>query len=437
MAHVVRTLANFRSPFAVRGGGHMPIPDAANINSTGVLLASLKLRELELSQDASTVKVGAGNHWGDVYEYLEPYQLTVVGGRMGVVGVSGFVLGGGISFFGNQYGWASSNVAQYDCVLANGTVINAKADNEHADLFWALRGGGNSFAIVTAFHLKTVPLPTFAVGSVNYAETVSGEEFLDSVYNFAVNGSSDPKAHIVPMAAWNPAERRMEYSSMLFYHGDDTNPAALHNFTSAMEARTNTFRLRGSMHDWALEADPPNQATFGLRNRFYLHTIRAHREAVQVVHDTFLDFIATELSGVIGYQFTTAFMVIPESFALAAQANGGDPAGLDPSRAPYIWVQEVWTWTNPADDALISSAFDSMHARIEANLDELLGPGDDDVRDPFIHLNHADYVQPVFEGYPNASLARLREVRDKYDPDLVFTELMDGGWKFFKAYSGE
>lgn len=139
MAHVVRALANFRSPFAVRGGGHMPIPDAANINSTGVLLASLKLRELELSQDASTVKVGAGNHWGDVYEYLEPYQLTVVGGRMGVVGVSGFVLGGGVSFFGNQYGWASSNVAQYDVssrtlffsLLANHSAVRTRKRHCH------------------------------------------------------------------------------------------------------------------------------------------------------------------------------------------------------------------------------------------------------------------------------------------------------------------
>ncbi|KAK7698714.1 hypothetical protein SLS64_012325 [Diaporthe eres] len=103
----------------------MPIPDAANIDSRGVLLASSGFDQLKLSEDKSTIEVGAGNKWGQVYEYLAHYKLTVVGGRAGLVGVPGFLLGGGISFFGNEYGWASANVVQYDCVLANGDIVSS------------------------------------------------------------------------------------------------------------------------------------------------------------------------------------------------------------------------------------------------------------------------------------------------------------------------
>lgn len=117
MSHAVRTLTAFDVPFAIRGGGHMPIVGAANIGSSGVLLSSSKLSQLRLSEDKSTVTVGPGNRWGNVYEYLEPDGLTVVGGRLGVVGVPGFLLGGGISFFGNEHGWASANVKSVEVSL--------------------------------------------------------------------------------------------------------------------------------------------------------------------------------------------------------------------------------------------------------------------------------------------------------------------------------
>lgn len=61
----------------------MPIANAANINSSGVLLSSSGMTQLQLSDDQSTVEIGAGNKWGEVYEYLEPFKLAVVGGRSG------------------------------------------------------------------------------------------------------------------------------------------------------------------------------------------------------------------------------------------------------------------------------------------------------------------------------------------------------------------
>lgn len=114
MSFAVTTIAGSGVQFAIQGGGHMPIAGAANIDSSGIMLSSSGLNQLILSEDGSTVSVGPGNRWGDVYGYLEPTGKMVVGGRMGIVGVPGFLLGGGISFFSYEYGWASANIASYE-----------------------------------------------------------------------------------------------------------------------------------------------------------------------------------------------------------------------------------------------------------------------------------------------------------------------------------
>jgi hypothetical protein len=86
----------------------MPIADAANINSTGVQISSTNLQTLHLSEDKQTMSIGPGPRWGDVFEYLDGTNVTVVGGRLPPVGVPGLLLGGGISYFSSMHGLASS-----------------------------------------------------------------------------------------------------------------------------------------------------------------------------------------------------------------------------------------------------------------------------------------------------------------------------------------
>ena len=86
----------------------MPIADAANINSTGVQISSTNLNTLKLSDDRKTMSIGPGPRWGDVFEFLDGTNLTVVGGRLAPVGVPGLLLGGGISYFSNAHGLSSA-----------------------------------------------------------------------------------------------------------------------------------------------------------------------------------------------------------------------------------------------------------------------------------------------------------------------------------------
>lgn len=86
----------------------MPITDAANINSPGVLISSTNLNTFKLSKDNRTLSIGPGQDWGKVYNYLNGTNLMVLGARQVTVGVPGFLLGGGISFYGYEHGLAST-----------------------------------------------------------------------------------------------------------------------------------------------------------------------------------------------------------------------------------------------------------------------------------------------------------------------------------------
>lgn len=91
----------------------MPIPGYANTDG-GVLIGLTDLNQITLSADKSYVSVGPGRRWEEVYSYLQTYGLVALGGRVGIVGVPGLLLGGGISFYSNQYGFAADNVIAYE-----------------------------------------------------------------------------------------------------------------------------------------------------------------------------------------------------------------------------------------------------------------------------------------------------------------------------------
>jgi hypothetical protein len=91
----------------------MPISGYANING-GVLIGLTNLNQLQLCADKSHVPVGPGNRWEDVYKYLEPYGPVALGGRVGNAGVPGLLLGVGISFYSNQYGFSANNIIEYE-----------------------------------------------------------------------------------------------------------------------------------------------------------------------------------------------------------------------------------------------------------------------------------------------------------------------------------
>jgi hypothetical protein len=117
-------------------------------------------------------------------------------------------------------------------------------------------------------------------------------------------------------------------------------------------------------------------------------------------------------------------MPVPISFFEASKANGGDPQSVDTSSGTQIFVEESITCIGSLSDADV----DKFYADTNAKITSLLEAKNKKIL-KFLYMNDANALQPVFDGYPASSIERLKNIRAKYDPDRVYTNLMPGGWK--------
>lgn len=141
------------TPIAVRGGGH----SAWGTVPGGVVVDLAGLRDIRVDASRGTVAVGGGATWGEVARTLAGFGLGVSSGDTASVGVGGLTLGGGIGWMVRAWGLAADQLVGAQLVTADGEVVETSI-TEHPDLFWALRGGGGNFGVVTRFDFAAHPL---------------------------------------------------------------------------------------------------------------------------------------------------------------------------------------------------------------------------------------------------------------------------------------
>ncbi len=146
-----------RLDLAIRGGGH----NGAGLGSVddGVVLDLSRMKGIRVDPDARTVRVEAGCTWGELDHATHAFGLATPSGMISTTGVAGLTLGGGVGHLSRKYGLSIDNLLAADVVLADGRFVTASA-SEHPDLFWALRGGGGNFGVVTSFLFRTYPVAT-------------------------------------------------------------------------------------------------------------------------------------------------------------------------------------------------------------------------------------------------------------------------------------
>jgi FAD/FMN-containing dehydrogenase len=157
-ADVATALAFARShdlPLAVRGGGHNVAGTA--VVDDGVVIDLSPMRDVRMDPTLGTVHVQGGATWADVDRVTAPLGLATPGGVVSETGVAGLALSGGVSAQRRRDGMTVDNIVAAEVVLADGRVVRASA-SEHPDLYWALRGGGGNFGVVTSFELRLHPL---------------------------------------------------------------------------------------------------------------------------------------------------------------------------------------------------------------------------------------------------------------------------------------
>jgi FAD/FMN-containing dehydrogenase len=166
VARVIRFAREHDLPLAIKAGGH----NGGGLGSVddGVVIDLSLLKEVTVDPAARTVRVGGGCLWGEVDAATQPHGLAVPAGIISTTGVAGLTLGGGHGYLTRRYGLTIDNLLSAELVLADGIRVTASAD-EHPDLFWAIRGGGGNFGVVTAFTFTAQPVDTIVGGPTFWA----------------------------------------------------------------------------------------------------------------------------------------------------------------------------------------------------------------------------------------------------------------------------
>ncbi|MPZ63150.1 MAG: FAD-binding protein [Propionibacteriales bacterium] len=152
-------------PISIRSGGHGP---GFGTNDGGLVIDLSPFDQVEILDDQRRlVRIGTGARWIDVANALGPHGLAISSGDTTKVGVGGLILGGGMGWLVRKCGLTIDSLVAADVVTADGRTLRASAD-EHPDLFWAIRGGGGNFGVVTAFELVATPVRNVLAGTITY-----------------------------------------------------------------------------------------------------------------------------------------------------------------------------------------------------------------------------------------------------------------------------
>ena len=305
----------------------MPARGHASINK-GVLIVTSNLQALSLVSapnkfNQEYLKVGAGLNWGKIYNFLDQYDRIVVGGRVTSVGTS-LLLGGGISYFSGQRGWAANNVVNFEVVLADGHTVNANRD-ENTDLFWALKGGSNNFGIVTRYDLVTATADLMWGGAVAWsAEHTS--TFLKAQEDFMLpgGGSDDARAALMSNIEID-SKGSLTSSAMLLFNSNDPTPRPFENFTSI----PSVFRTLGVHRFAALVSPTDAYSGRDRRSLFSTTSLRVSSDTMKIVQNQLVSSQEALLTSV-NCSVGAGIQPVTQSFLRAAKSAGGDPMDLNP-----------------------------------------------------------------------------------------------------------
>ncbi|KAF2677131.1 FAD-binding domain-containing protein [Lentithecium fluviatile CBS 122367] len=373
------------------------------------------LDQVTINDDKSIATLGPGVAWIDVYKALDQYGVSVVGGRGPTVGAGGFILGGGYFHWAGKYGMAADNVKDFEIVLADGTITNANAE-KNTDLFWALKGGGPNFGIVTKMELYTVPIRNiwYQLGAYSSKQAPA---LIDAFAKWQKEGASDTRGTvgfviglettIVGLFWSEPAVKPEPFAP--FYDIPQIEPAGK-PANSTLIHLTNQLAFVGgdgsARHDY-------RTVTTKVDVELYKDVYEFWKPKAQAVHDT------------TGANVTFVFQPVPKSVAEASKEKGGNPMGIPVEG--QMWWSTTLEWTDAADDDTVRGLSIETTDKWE-ELGKARG-----LYLPYLFMNDASRDQNPLASYGEKNLQRLKEIAAEYDPTQLFQKVQNSGFLLSKA----
>ncbi|KAL4735929.1 hypothetical protein BDV11DRAFT_211642 [Aspergillus similis] len=412
----IKAIRRSDSRFAIKAGGHNPNKFYSSVDK-GVLIDLSRMTERSYDEASTLATYQPGGDFGDIYEYLAPWNRTVVGARLAGVG-TGLALSGGLSYLSSQYGLACDSFRELEVVLPSGEIVTA-SESTNPDLFYGLRGGGgNSYGVVTKYTVQSYPANTFYAGNIIYLFQ-HNTAVLDAIANF-IRYNDDPKAAIIGTYEKLPTPGfglNLDEAIIMFlvYDGPDAGDV-FKNFTDIPHL-VNT--LKQTDYNGVVNLPVPDSAEFSKgRNTF---RVAAHsgdetgKASLNELYKKWVDW-GNENKG--KYLVTSMdIQPIPKSLTDASNSNFGGNAMQMPD-GPWYWVNFLLMASSELSEEELEEANQSYKEMVESV------PSTEGLP---LFLNDASHDQnplATFAGYQ-----KLKEIKSKYDPDGFFSK-RTGGWAF-------
>ncbi|KIW15121.1 hypothetical protein PV08_07908 [Exophiala spinifera] len=411
---IIKTATEHQQPFAVKSGGHGVFAGASSI-SGGLLIDLARINKTEVADDRKSAWIGAGAKWGSVYEALNNHGLSIPGGRISSVGVGGLTLGGGISFAANRYGLACDNVKSYEVVLASGEIIQVTTES-HPDLFFALRGAGTNFGVVTRFQFVAFEQTQIWGGVKQYFGEDQVVTLLDKFcHDQALDSEvADIYAEAFVIVAYVQPLQKYITTAVLSHGATTDNPPVFEGFNRLQPFQSST-KVR-SVADLCIELNANNP--HGLRSKVLNFSVTGDAEILLKVISIYREALIQHKDKV--KNFVPALLIQPLLPRMLPDDEGSHTLGVSKKDGPLYIICLLWSWTEVCDDELaIQIAYDIRDkAKAAASSAGRLHR--------YVYLNYADSDQDVFASYGESNLKTLLEVSKKYDPNQIFTRLRPG-----------
>ena len=393
VAQVIATARETGLELAVRSGGHSGA--GHSVSEGGIVLDLTDMKAADFDLDGGTVWAQTGLTAGELTNAATEKGVVVGFGDTGSVGIGGITTGGGIGYLTRKFGMTIDSVLAAEVVTADGQVLQIDQD-EHPDLFWAVRGGGGNFGVVTRFQYRLHPLPSFVGGMLLLpatAETVAGfvaaaEAAPDELSTIA-NVMPTPPMPFVP-EEWHG---KLAIMGMLGYAGDaEAGERAIAPFRALAEPMADMVGPKPYP-----EMYPPEDEEY---------------HPLAVAHTLFVDRIDRSVAETImkWLNDSDAAMRVAQLRVLGgAMARVPADATAFAHRSQRILVNVAAFYEGPEDKPI-------RQAWVEGFRDALRGD------------NHAAYVNflgdegdaRVHDAYPPATWERLARVKAEYDPSNLF-----------------
>ncbi|KAJ0121096.1 FAD binding domain-containing protein [Diaporthe amygdali] len=440
VARVLEIAVENRCQIAIKSGGHSTNRDASN-SVGGVTVDLVRINHVRLLDDHIQADFGPGLILRDAYAALEPFNLSNFGGRTADVGLAGYTIGGGLTALAPKFGLALDNVFEYEVsicfeshcddgwaiwrvetdhiyaklVLPNSTIVNV-SEQVHPDLYFALRGGGNNFGIITNFRARVVPQGQRLGGGKTYSANYT-DQLIDQGYQLATTLSNDLDMAFHNRYFYTQSEDSFSWSFFQEYNQPVLNPSVFDGLNQ-IPSLTDQVRID---HASVLSLD--EVSPHGFRRLYATVTFHPSRE----LHRKIIDIFAEEVQGIKATaNLTTAIVVqaLHINSIKAMNQRGGNALGIESDGSLLIALLTLG-WGKSEDDTAIYSFAErwTNRSRSEAEAKGLFHP--------WQYINYAGPFQDPFSSYGEASKLRLQEIQRNTDPAGIFTSqgLVRGSFK--------